>query len=746
MSNSAFFRRGRSLYSVQYVVCRYAPFRVADAFLCVLLFPLLLLWALPAGVGHAISETASPGMWQAIVGNHSAMPPRLIAVDKDKQQLFVFSPKNQVSQDGTYVCTTGQRMGDKQNQGDLKTPEGIYFVVSHVNSGLDYAKYGKEAYTLNYPNPVDKLRGKTGYGIWIHGRGETISPLLTQGCVAMNNDDLGGLGQFLPPGTPVALSSSFAHSGKGLPEDEATARHLVDNVQKWAKAWADRSPALFSFYDAEAYSKAQGEPFSRFQSQKERLFKMLPWIKNRVHDVQALKGPGYWVTWFYQDYQAPNLSTEGVRRLYWRQNAKGQFVIVGMEWLPGLSTGSALADAEPASPPSQLELKSEEQAVPLAEAAVEQAGPENGPAPLAAQAAEVAPALLPVTATNAKQAAPATPEGPLAKPLLALQLYDKGLLEPFVQAAPSAAQGSLVAAAAATPVASSAANPPLAPPAISGAGHAVAALSLPPALPSQRLGGASSVAPVLMATGPSTSVSDAGSAAALPEKESAAPAGAVNGISWALGSGAEEEKLLAMGSLPQKAAPEQATPKEDTPQVAEAEAKTAAGSPQPVPAATAPQATTAQATPPAAAQEAGGQRADTATQAAGADDTSKAASVTTDELLMISVFKTVDEWRGAWEEADLDLYMQFYDDNAEQGGRIGAAAIRQQKEALWRKVRPGKITLQNVEISVSNDRAKAVMTQIYRDARGTTDKGIKTLEFQISGDMWFIVREDWRAR
>ena len=677
-------------------------------------------------------------------------PPALLLWIKTSSNFLFFPKKSQLSQNGTYVCTTGQRMGDKQNQGDLKTPEGIYFVVTHVNSGLDYSKYGKEAYTLNYPNPVDKLRGKTGYGIWIHGRGETISPLLTQGCVAMNNDDLGGLGQFLPPGTPVALSASFAHTGKGLPEDEATARHLVDNVQKWAKAWADRSPALFSFYDAEAYSKAQGESFSRFQTQKERLFKMLPWIKNRVYDVQALKGPGYWVTWFYQDYEAPNLSTEGVRRLYWRQNAKGQYVIVGMEWLPGLSTGSALADAEPASPPSQPELKSEEQAVPLAEATVEQTSTESGSAPGSELALQDAPAPLPVVASNAKQVAPAAPEGPLAKPLLALQLYDKGLLNPFVQAVPSAEHANLVAA---TPASSPVASPALAPPAVSGAGHAMAALSLPPALPSQRLGGAT-VAPVLMATGPSTTVSDAAHVAPLPGKDISEPVVASPAPASASGSAAPEGERLAMGMMPQKAEQEPAAAKNDTPQAAEPDEKVATGEPQPV-----AEETARQDMPPAAGrattQEGGAETAtraehevptERAAQAASEADSKKAEGVSSDELLMISVFETVEEWRSAWEQGDLDLYMQFYDNTAEQGGRTGAEAIRQQKEALWKKVRPGKIVLQNVEISVTNNKAKAVMTQIYRDAKGATDKGIKTLEFQLSGDMWFILREDWRAR
>ena len=40
------------------------------------------------------------------------------------------------------------------------------------------------------------------------------------------------------------------------------------------------------------------------------------------------------MTWTDQYYRAPNLSTEGVRRLYWQRDGKGEFRIVGMEWEP----------------------------------------------------------------------------------------------------------------------------------------------------------------------------------------------------------------------------------------------------------------------------------------------------------------------------------------------------------------------------------------------------------------------------
>jgi ketosteroid isomerase-like protein len=40
------------------------------------------------------------------------------------------------------------------------------------------------------------------------------------------------------------------------------------------------------------------------------------------------------VTWFEQYYRAPNMTAEGVRRLYWQPGDNGELRIVGMEWLP----------------------------------------------------------------------------------------------------------------------------------------------------------------------------------------------------------------------------------------------------------------------------------------------------------------------------------------------------------------------------------------------------------------------------
>ncbi len=264
-----------------------------------------------------------------------ALPSRVVAVDKNKQQFYLYEKKSPLTLKAAYPCTTGQALGDKQKVNDLRTPEGVYFIEYKIAKGLDFKEYGGVAYTLNYPNPVDKLRGKTGYGIWIHSKGEDadIVPLNTRGCIAIERKHIMEVGPLLLPGTAVVVGETLDPSAVPAP-DTGTARHLRFRMEQWTRAWASRSHKLFDFYDDAAYSKSMPETFEAFRANKERLFKLLAWINIFNREVHVLEGPGYWVTWSEQFYRAPNLSTEGVRRLYWQRAEDGQFRIVGMEWTP----------------------------------------------------------------------------------------------------------------------------------------------------------------------------------------------------------------------------------------------------------------------------------------------------------------------------------------------------------------------------------------------------------------------------
>ena len=269
--------------------------------------------------------------WQAQIASYPYSPDSLFAVDKSKQTLFYFRMKRDKS--GLDLvrkipCATGKIKGDKFREGDLRTPEGIYFIQSKKDSGLDYSLYGDLAFTLNFPNPVDQVNGKTGHGIWMHGRGKPIGPFETKGCVALNNEDIHEIrsGVHLKS-TPVVISDGFSWN----PDDIATMEtadannHLIALTRAWADAWDHSSPTFFSFYDTKYFSE-------QFKRHKQNLFRKYAWIDVVIDDIHCIKGPDYFVTYFKQLYKAPRFSSEGIKRLYWKKSPQGGWKIIGTEW------------------------------------------------------------------------------------------------------------------------------------------------------------------------------------------------------------------------------------------------------------------------------------------------------------------------------------------------------------------------------------------------------------------------------
>lgn len=271
--------------------------------------------------------------WEAQFAGHPLLPPKFIAVDKDAQTLVVYDHKSPLRVVGRYPCATGQRPGDKQNEGDLKTPEGVYFIQGRLHRKLDWALFGDLAYPLNFPNPVDRIKGKTGYGIWVHGRGKKLLPRDTQGCVALNTPDLRGLAKELTPGLPLVISKHFDVTPDQLQKEKMEVDEVVARVKGWAESWQRRSKEFFDFYDAAKYDQAHDGTFKGFVQNKERLFQVNDWIRVLTSDVRVLPGPDYVVTYFRQYYRTSSMASEGINRLYWQRSKDGKLRIVGREWI-----------------------------------------------------------------------------------------------------------------------------------------------------------------------------------------------------------------------------------------------------------------------------------------------------------------------------------------------------------------------------------------------------------------------------
>lgn len=271
--------------------------------------------------------------WDVLLSSNSEAPSKFVAVNKSTQTFYMLRHESPIQVSFQYPCTTGQAKGDKIREGDLKTPEGVYFVTAHRRGGMDFKLYGDLAFPLDFPNPVDRLNGKTGKGIWIHGRGEPIEPRETKGCVALYNPDILSMKNDVPVGTPVVIGRTVAWADSD-PEQDLEARELELLTLAWAKAWREKDRSMFEFYDPVKFTKAEPGTFAGFARHKKKVFRNNPWIDVGVYSIKALPGPDYWVVFFDQYYRCPSFVSQGEKRLYWQKDQSGEWRIVGRNFVP----------------------------------------------------------------------------------------------------------------------------------------------------------------------------------------------------------------------------------------------------------------------------------------------------------------------------------------------------------------------------------------------------------------------------
>lgn len=134
----------------------------------------------------------------------------VLVVDASKARLYLFSQQNgQLRYETDYYVSIGKAGSDKVVTGDQKTPLGVYRITSMIPGSKLIDFYGKGALTLDYPNAWDQQRGRTGYGIWLHGvpsNAYSRAPKSSNGCVVLSNPDMAALLEKIQPGTQVVIT------------------------------------------------------------------------------------------------------------------------------------------------------------------------------------------------------------------------------------------------------------------------------------------------------------------------------------------------------------------------------------------------------------------------------------------------------------------------------------------------------------------------------------------------------------
>ncbi len=249
-----------------------------------------------------------------------------LVVDKSMNRLYVYrnlGPGLPPELVDDYYIVLGKKTGDKFKEGDLRTPNGVYFVTSYLPDEKLPPLYGSGAFPVNYPNELDLRLRKTGNGIWLHGTDKDFysrPPLDTEGCVVLTNEEFSRIGQYVEIGrTPVVISeqvewvSSREWLDKNI-EIQATLEH-------WRQSWEQADLAAYlRLYSADFWAK--GHDNSSWGRHKKMVFAGKKFQKIDLSEISLLAYPQVGdgkqmvVANFVQHYRSNNYNGDMRKRLY----------------------------------------------------------------------------------------------------------------------------------------------------------------------------------------------------------------------------------------------------------------------------------------------------------------------------------------------------------------------------------------------------------------------------------------------
>lgn len=250
----------------------------------------------------------------------------LIVVDKAKNKLFkaTYNGSGIELLDGMHA-TFGKVLGDKQVEKDLKTPEGVYFFVSRHEPPALKPKFGVMGLMVNYPNPLDRKYGKTGYDIMVHATDDPARlerKLDSEGCIVVNNDQIRAVNRHVRLGlSPILIYDE-------LKEDYLRADFrpsLRDAFERWLNAWKTKDIETYANTYVRDFSY-NGMNYDAYKRYKKGLNQKYSTIDVKAENVRFYYHPKYDVVTFTQDYASQlkgggaGFRSRGTKMLYFNKD------------------------------------------------------------------------------------------------------------------------------------------------------------------------------------------------------------------------------------------------------------------------------------------------------------------------------------------------------------------------------------------------------------------------------------------
>ncbi|MFC2146320.1 murein L,D-transpeptidase family protein [Acidobacteriota bacterium] len=267
-------------------------------------------WTLPA-------EQMVP---DCLLSYQSGPEQHIVIVEKATQRLFIYSNYKPEPIE-TFEITTGKNHGRKLEEGDMRTPEGIYFFKG-ILSGDELPKtddYGEKAFTMNYPNPIDRLENREGSGIWLHGAFDIEKPQLpnnSRGCVVMKNQDLVNVSKYLFLNqTPICIYNKIKYESAANIQKKRS--RMIGYLKEWKENWENKNiNGYIGYYEKDFFYS--GMNLDQFKAYKRKLNNLYRFIKVILSNINLYAFDNYFVVNFNQLYISDKNHFSNTKIQYWR--------------------------------------------------------------------------------------------------------------------------------------------------------------------------------------------------------------------------------------------------------------------------------------------------------------------------------------------------------------------------------------------------------------------------------------------
>jgi len=240
----------------------------------------------------------------------------ILLCDKSKSILSLYT-KNKLDEYTliqTYNAYTGKERGNKHQEGDFKTPDGVYTLTQKLSKVDSF--YGPMAFVTSYPNTYDKYLGNDGHGIWIHGLPtDQKRDNFTKGCIAIKNQSLECLDRDIDISKTVLI---IHEEGEKKDVSKDTLATILAQIYAWRYAWLYNDlESYLSFYDS-SFMRFDGMNKKNFSHYKKRIFAKNESKKILFNNINVIPYPGrkniFSIT-FSEKYRSDSFSFSGEKTL-----------------------------------------------------------------------------------------------------------------------------------------------------------------------------------------------------------------------------------------------------------------------------------------------------------------------------------------------------------------------------------------------------------------------------------------------